>query len=268
MYKAYHLAGCIALLFVFSNVSLAQSVSNIRARVVGKQVKITYDLIESEPGQLVRIKLKSSKDNYQLQLVQVSGTGVGEDVIPGRDKEIIWYPENELGYRGFTGSLLFKIAGEVTYAPFKIINPLSKTKQKRGKKLTMVYSGGKSGEMVKVDLLKNGSVIKTFGESPNERETKGIPKKYLALGDRNKFKQLKIPAGGIKKGRYQVKITSVQKPDNNVISDPFLIKKKTPWIIRKIPIIALLGGAYYGYDTYLNVEPEETDLPESPGTPN
>lgn len=256
---------------LFYNSTMAQTISNVRARVEGDKVIVIYDLIESEPGQLFKIKLKSSKDNYTLQLVQVSGNGIGEEVSPGDDKVITWYPKDELGYRDFTGSLLFKVVGSVSSAPLKIINPIAKTKQKRGKHMTLVYSGGKSGEALKIDLLKGGVLVKTFGQSENSNPVslRGIKKKYIELGENYKFKKLKIPSKGIKKGKdYRVRITSVQRPENYVESSRFKIKKKTPWLFRKLPLLAVMGGAYYYYITYVDVDAEETDLPGDPGTPN
>jgi hypothetical protein len=74
-----------------------QSIVNVTFRQEGETVRITYDLKEAQNGQTFNIELYCSTDGgrtYGNALKAVSGD-VGEKIIGGYSKTIIWKPMQE-----------------------------------------------------------------------------------------------------------------------------------------------------------------------------
>jgi hypothetical protein len=83
-----NLAG-VSLFLVHTGI-YAQQITEVSQQVVGDKVIIKYNLLETRDDQAFDVALYISQDNFSKALRNVSGNGVGDDVLPGSDRTIIW----------------------------------------------------------------------------------------------------------------------------------------------------------------------------------
>ena len=199
----------------------AQTVENVTSKFEGAKVMISYDLVFDHPGILFDVQVFSSHNNYVSPVTQVTGD-VGEDVSPGKSKNIVWDAGAELP-EDFNDFVSIKVKAAAMNVPDYQFSPLPATSFKRERYVTLNWSGGLVGEPVRIDLLNNGQVVQnlTRGKDGNSYYWQ-VPKK------------LKTGSG------YSFQLSGAYSTDRKAISQPFKVKSKIPLIVKLSPI--LVGG--------------------------
>ncbi len=224
---------------------IAQSIENIRVENTGDKVLVQYDLKHDNPSEKFQVKIYSSATGFTDPLMMVKGD-VGDRIIPGNDKQIVWYARQELG--AFKGEVTVEIRLFESKTSFYILHPYARTSVKRASLLQLNWSGGLVDDKLEIDLYKDGKRLRSIG---NNIENTGDLK-------------WTIPQD-IKPGsKYQVKLQSSEDPSINAFSGNFTIKRKVPLLAKIGPIVLI--GAIVGIIVSLQ-EKEKEDLP-APIDPN
>lgn len=252
------------LAFCFSPFFLqAQRIDNVRAQSIGDQIIVNYDLVGSQEGQEFRIELYSSVDNFATAVFRVTGD-VGPRVRSGTQRRIIWDSKAEL--TDYKGAVTLEIRGEPLAAlPTANTNPTSTQTQvtqtpvnntmnfrspsggsvKRGKPMTISWTGGVLSDNITLDLLKGGARDRQLSQMTN-------------IGSY----QWSVPPK-MDKGYYQVRL---QSPGGEITSAEFQIKPKIPLVVKVLPavaIVAVLVVILTGGDDKGDDLPTPPDVPEN-----
>ncbi|MEJ0029238.1 MAG: Ser-Thr-rich GPI-anchored membrane family protein [Bacteroidota bacterium] len=217
----------------------AQRLENIRAEAVngGEQVIITYDISGASADQKYNVRVYSSHNTYTSPLVQV--TGDLNDVVPGTGKRIIWNAKAEMVE--YSGDVTFELQADVVTAQITVGKPSS---VKKGKTITINYSGVNPGETVKLDLIKGGVVVNQIGTSTD-------PRKY----------SWSVPVDVDKGSDYQIKATAGAR---TATSSPFSVKAKTKAIVYIIPAVVVVGVVVFLVTKSGGGGGKSKDLPNPP----
>jgi len=214
-----------ALIIAFSGLIAkvsAQDFSIKRVELAGEKVNIYYDLLDSVKGRTYTIELFSSKDNFISRLEKVSGD-IGLEIKPGGNHKITWNAKDEFGAT-FEGKVGLEVRGRV-YIPFVRLDGLNKV-FKRGKDYPLTWRGGTQQNILNFDLYKGSERIFPFSNRANVGQT-----------------TINIPTS-VKPGKdYYFKITDSKNKDQIVNTGTFSIKRKTPLLLKVIPILAIGGAA-------------------------
>ena len=221
----------IYFVFVFFCGNLAaQKIENVKATVNGDDIIITYDLSGKE-GQEFKINLYASNSNFSKPIIKASGD-IGSRITPGKDKRVVWNAKNEIPE--YKGDLVIEVRGEAGVVSSSSVRPLSFLTPsgggvKRGKVMSISWSGGSPPENVELNLVKDGAVIEKISNQSN-----------------NGVYSWQVPKG-TKTGSYQLKLTGTSSGE--VTSSTFKIKPKVSLLVKVLPVVAvgavvaiLLGG--------------------------
>lgn len=237
------------ILLVFSaHIALSQSFENVKAVTQNNKVFIYYDLISPNNDQTYAVKVYGSHDNFTNPIKFVTGD-VGNSVHPGVNKRVEWSVEAEL--TSYNGDISFELRGVPNAMKLSFRSPVAGRSVKRGKKTEVVWQGGSSSQLVRINLFKDEQLISPVAETNNTgKYTWTVPKK-------------------LKKGTYQLKLTSGSE---TISSGGFKIKKRTPFIVKMLPIVAVAGAVYFLMpgetpDDGGGGGPTDEDLPDAPGPP-
>ncbi len=230
---------CLALLFFCGSLA-AQKIENVKATINGDDIIITYDLSGKE-GQEFKINLYISNNNFSKPLIKASGD-IGSKITPGKDKRVVWNAKNELPE--YKGDLVIEVRGEAgviasSVRPLSFLSPTG-GKVKRGKIMSISWTGGSPTEGVDLSLMKDGAVKEKITDQSN-----------------NGVYSWQIPKG-TKSGSYQLKLTGTSS--GFAMSPNFKIKPKTPFIVKFLPFLAVGGAAYI----LLKPDKKANDLPVPP----
>jgi hypothetical protein len=207
-------------LVLLASTLCAQTVENINSRFDGEKIIITYDLVHSNANEKFRIDLYSSHDTYTTPLKLVTGAA-GDNVSPGRANRVIWDAKNTLP-PDFDGdiSIRIRVAKMVTVEPLSL-NPLSANAYKRGRTITITWTGGLPADQINLQLFQNNSVVMPVAERmPNSGAY-----------------SWKMPKQ-VKGKEYTIRLSNVLDPQNAVTTAPFRVKPATPFIVKALPVIA------------------------------
>jgi hypothetical protein len=229
----------------------AQKIENVTAASSEEQIIITYDLIGAQPGQEFRIQMYSSVDNFGAAVLKVTGD-IGNRIPAGTQRRIVWNSKEELN--NFKGEVTLEVRGEAlaslvpqvekpvttssSISPYSIKSPWS-TSHKRGKALTIIWSGGTPVDNVSLELLKES-----------------VPQQKLTDTKNNGNYQWEVPSK-MKTGNYQVKLKG---PNGETTSTAFRIKPKVPLILKLLPV----AGVGYLVVKLLSGGGGDDELPEPP----
>lgn len=233
------------MIFVFAY-SPAQEIEIRQVYLKEGRVHLVYDLHDQVENRTYQLRLYSSKDNFISPLSKVRGD-VGMEVAPGKNKEIIWNAREELG-TDFQGKISFEIRGRI-YVPFVKMDQFNEYKiLKRGKSYEVNWTGGRSTNVLTFDLFKEDVKVASFPNIANAGNyTLELPK-------------------GLKPGKsYRLQISDKNNKDEIVVSDYFIVKRKTPLLFQALPMGLLLGAIYV---VFSNLEPSTIDGPQMPGPPS
>ena len=226
------------LLFLCGSLA-AQKIENVKATINGDDIIITYDLSGNE-GQEFKINLYASNSNFSKPIVKASGD-IGSRITVGKDKRVVWNAKNEIP--DYKGDLVIEVRGEagVVSSSVRALSFMSPSggNVKRGKILSISWTGGSPSENIVLDLMKDGAVSQKIADQNN-----------------NGVYSWQVPKG-TKPGSYQLKLTG--SSSGGATSPTFKIKPKTPFIVKVLPFLAVGVGAY------LLFKPDkEPDLPVPP----
>lgn len=199
----------------------SQSIESINASFDGERVTISYSLNHPENAQKFKIEIYSSHDNYTHPL-QVTGDA-GENVTPGRNRVVVWNAKEVLPSE-FDSDIRIKVKGTRMAAPPIAVEPLSMNAYKKGRTISLKWSGGYSSDMLNLELKKNNVVSKKIATQLNNSGT------Y----------DWKIPKN-VKGKNYRLQLVNSSQGNSMAESSSFTIKPKTPFIVKVLPI--LVGGA-------------------------
>jgi hypothetical protein len=203
--------------------SYGQKVTNVKAELIGTDVKITFDLTGKTSADLFEVRLFASHNNFTEPLKMISGSA-GKSIKPGNNLSILWKAKEELV--NFKGEITFEVRATLMGGYYIVSNPSSTSKFKKGKLLPINWNGGEPGEKVKIELVKSNVVISTISESVGNQGS------YIWT----------IPKSTKPSKEYQVRITNTSDVDSKGLSKAFRVKGKSaaPYIL--VPLV-LAGGA-------------------------
>jgi len=194
--------------------SFAQGVENIRLRLDGENLIISYDLIGNE-NELYKVTPYCSHNNYAEPIKNIKGD-VGNDISPGKGKEFTWQAKSELGE--YAGSIQIRITAEpIPFIVFDIEHKL-----KRGKETIIRWEGGSGLSKLKFELFREDKLIKTFQEVNNTGSWRWEVPKDIKPGIDFTFKAISV-------NRFS-------------ISKSFAISRKVPLFFKVVPILGGIGG--------------------------
>lgn len=219
---------------LLSSTLQAQRIENVKATVVNEKVIITYDVTGVASGQRFKAQLYSSHNNFGSPLFRVSGD-VGE-ITPGPGKRIEWDAKSELVT--FSGEVTFQVRGQPITIDVRAVeekktvwafkNPTDGSSVRRGKYLTIEWTGGTTSENIRLDLMRDGKALQKLSDLKNNGSYSWPVPKDLEKGS-----------------GYQLKVSSGSE---SVTSPTFVIKNKFPLLLKIAPIviaggiIAIVGG--------------------------
>ena len=220
-----------------------QQISNISASQMNETtVRVTYDLKGEVPGQLFKVELFSSANQFSLPLEYVDGY-VGEDVEAGINKFIDWDISRELV--AFDGELVFEVRAKLTFTPIMVSYP-ENTKLARGKQHLVSWQGTNTSENVDIQLYRNGSRITTIASTINDG-----------------FYEWDVPSS-MKPGKgYSLRISSTSSSQSDT-GEEFSIKRKIPMLLKLVPIAIITPVVI----SILDEDPEPPKLLPTPPTPD
>jgi hypothetical protein len=238
MHKYY----LLLLLFFPFTCSVAQQVSNVRAETKGDVIYIFYDLQGSMDKQKYKIALYSSHNQLEEPVALVSGN-VGDTIMAGKDKKIEWQAKNEISR--YNGEISFEVQATLVYSPLAMSAAQVNKVYKRTKAYPFSWRGGVANEKIRLELFNGNTRVAQSEDVPNKKQ-------YT----------LKIPANARPGDTYRLKVTTLNHPDNSVLSQAFTVKRRFSWPVKLIPVAIVTGAVIYR----LTRKPDLT-LPEPPGVP-
>ena len=163
----------LCFLFSLSFCALAQNLSNLSASQQGNEVVVNYQL-EGEKGKAYTVSLYASNNNFASPLQLVQGDVAAKRVLAGGNKIIKWRVLDEL--KTFDGDISFEIRA-VPAPPLFTKVMASAERVKRGKDITISWSGGLPKEQVVVEFIKDDKQV-SAGTTPNSGSLLySVPKK-------------------------------------------------------------------------------------------
>ncbi len=269
---ANRLSGLITTLLVLvaSFSGYSQTVSNVKARSDPSNpnlVIISYDLKSSSANQTFKVELLSSADNFQKVLEKVSGD-VGENQIPGNNKQVFWRAREELGL--FSGNVTFEIRSTVMSSPLRLTGPKATDSFSPGNTMPIKWEGGFNNAIMQLELFRANILNRKITTTPNIKTYDWI-----------------VPADLDDGSNYKVKLYDLSDPSNSVMSPNFVINVaalKTSkggggskkWIfigagvavVGVVAALALGGGGETPPDNTPQDDPTRDPLPTPPDTPD
>jgi hypothetical protein len=234
----------ILLIGVVSLKVSGQQITNINASLMNEStVRVNYDLQGEVSGQLFRVYLYSSVDQYSLPLEYVDGY-VGDDIEAGLNKFIDWDISKELV--AFDGELAFEVRATLTFTPISVAFP-DKTKIGRGKQHEISWNGTNARENVDIQLFRNGAKVQTIAHTINDGSYDwDVPYSI-------------IPGKG-----YAIRISSTSSSESDT-GNEFTIRRKVPLMFKLIPFVIITPVII----KLTEEEPSEPKLlPKPPNTPD
>lgn len=204
---------------LLSTISYSQTFTIDKFERAGDDLIIYYSLTDTINNRAYTINLYSSLDNYINPLTKVSGD-IGLEVKPGGNRKIIWHAKEELGAT-FSGSVAVEVRGKL-YIPFVKLDSFEDYKKfKRKKDYKITWTGGRGNQVLNFDLYRGDKKITTYPNIAN------VGNYTLRFED-------------VRPGKnYTLKITDIKNKDDLVITEPFRISRKTPLVIKALPVLGL-----------------------------
>lgn len=233
----------LAVFLCFSTFLIPAQIFTItKVELAGNDVLLYYNLIDSSANHTYTVSLYTSTDNFNSPLTKVTGD-VGLEIKPGIGRKILWKASEELT-ETFTGDVALEVRGKI-YIPFIKLDGFNDYKKfKRNKIYKITWTGGRGNNVLSFDLYKGKKKITTYPNIANVGEYK------------MKFE-------GVRPGKnYILKISDSKNKDDVVVTDSFKIKRKTPLLVKLIPLAV---GSYF--IVKIITEPSNNEIP-NPVTPN
>jgi Ser-Thr-rich glycosyl-phosphatidyl-inositol-anchored membrane family len=203
-----------------------QTVDNILAAFDGQRVTVAYNLESSKKGQRFNVLVYSSHDNYTKALA-VAGDA-GENVTPGNGKQIVWEAKRDLP-SAFNADVQIKIkATPQSDLSVLSIQPLALNTYKKGRSISINWSGGNPADKLTLELYKDGN--------PNRMIAS-------AIDNRGNY-DWKIPQD-VKGKKYSFRLVNAASPAQHSESEKFAIKSRTPLAVKIAPVILVSAGAAF-----------------------
>jgi len=191
-----------------------------KAERQGDNIVLYYELTDSINNRAYTINVYTSLDNYINPLTRVTGD-VGLEIKPGGNRKIIWNAKEELG-ASFDGEVALEVRGKI-YIPFVKLDGFGdyqKFKRLRNYKIT--WTGGRGNSVLNFDLYRGEKKITTFPNIANVGQ-------YTLRLD-----------GNVRPGKnYRLKVSDAKNKDDVVWTENFTIKRKTPLLLKMLPILGV-----------------------------
>ena len=196
-----------------------QAIENVKASLEGENMVITYDLLNGTATEKFAVSLRSSHNNFSSALARLSGD-VGESILPGKGKRVVWALKNELP-ADFDAEITIKVKASLLAIPLTA-NQLAQRAVKKGQLVELSWQGGKTTDKIDISLLKDGA-----------------PHEQLATSINNSHQYQYTVPGSLKGSGYSFKISTAKE---EVITSPFKVKSKIKGIYIIVPV-AIIGVA-------------------------
>ncbi|MFT6036303.1 MAG: hypothetical protein ACI9XJ_001881 [Marivirga sp.] len=233
-------------LFQLSLTSYGQDIEITQIHLKEGKIEVGYNLVDDRIDRAYTINLYTSKDNFIQPMNSVAGD-IGVDIKVGENKVLVWDAKAELG-DDYIGKVSLELKGNY-YVPFVTLEGISKSSEfKRGTKQDLVWSGGRGDNILQIELYREGNLVKSYEERPNNGQTViAIPKG--------------IPPGE----NYQFKVSDKDNRDEVVFSETFKIKRKYPLSYQIIAGVVGTVGVVFMVDALI---PEPIFVIGEPSTPD
>ncbi|HLF32870.1 MAG TPA: hypothetical protein VI583_01455 [Cyclobacteriaceae bacterium] len=232
------------LLGIIPLVVTAQTIRLTRTEQQGDNIIIWYDLAGSSEGQLFRVEIFGSHNNFSKPLGIVSGD-VGPNIRPGNDKKITWNAKADI--INFTGTIEFRIKAAVQYSPLGKLAIAGSPRLKRGKAYQVTWEGGEPEDILTLELYGKEKRIYLIPDLKNTGAYDWAVPKNIRPGNRYKF--MMRPGND---------------PNSGTVSETFKIKRRMPRVLFVVPAMVLAGGIIY----YIIQQSNDKPLPQPPANPD
>lgn len=204
----------------------AQEFAIKKVELLGDKLLIHYDLIDTVKNRHYTINVFSSRDNFLHPLQRVTGDA-GLEVVPGKNRKIVWAAKDELGNQ-FDGKVALEVRGRL-YIPFVRFKGFEDYKiVKRGKPYILTWTGGTRQNILNFELYRGDH--KVWAQPP-----------VANTGSH----EIVIPTH-VKPGTdYHFRITDTKNKDDIVNTGSFRIKRKIPLALKIVPLFVVAGVAYW-----------------------
>ncbi len=248
----------LLLLILIQTTIHAQKVQNVRAEKDGDYVKIIYDLEGEDSVDKYDVELYGSHNNFTAPLQMVTGD-IGENIAPGQDKLVIWRPREELST--YTGEIVFEVRATVMGAYYKINAPTSASKFKKGKSMTIRWSGGEPSEKLRIELKRYDGRVETIAGTVDNSGSYTWTAPKSIKGGKGYQVQIVNTSDAAKKGTSKTFKVSGGIPVAVLIAAPVVVG-------GVIAAVLLSGGDDDDDDDDVIIDDDPQLLPDPPGSPD
>ena len=210
-------------------------------QIAGNEIVVHYSIEDDNSFHAYTVNLFSSNDNFAAPLVKLSGDH-GNEVKPGKDRQIRWRITEELGQ--FAGGIELELRAKM-YVPFmKMTMFKSKGRYKRGKNYPLVWQSGNPGTQVDIELFRGDTRVHSDRNVQNS----------------GKFDWM-VPETAKSGGGYRLKFTNVKSREETFFTESFTIANKIPWVLKIAAVAAVGTGIYMLTSGGVTSSHGEPDLP-------
>jgi hypothetical protein len=200
----------------------AQNIVVKRIELENDMLNLYYDLTDSLNSHTYAMSLYSSQDNFNAKEQRVTGD-IGLGIKPGANHKITWSAKEVLG-ADFKGKIRLELRAKM-FVPFLQMDAM-KNSYKRGRDISLAWKADSAPSVLNFDLYKGDKLVHSFANITNVGHT-----------------ILRIPTS-VKPGKdYYYKISDLNNKDQMVVTQTFGIKRKTPLLLKVLPIALIGGGA-------------------------
>lgn len=237
-----------AIAFLVANLSFAQQFQIEQTYTDAGKVYINFRIKENFTYEKYKVDLYSSHNNFSEPVKYVRGP-ITQDAMSatGEVIQVVWDAQREL--KEFDGNIQLELRGRVIYTP--VHSTKDNISAKQTKITTLEWEGGNPSDDIKIELVKNGSVIETLANVQN-----------VGYYDWNVTKAIEKGDG------YKIRYVNLGNPGESYETNPFKIGSKIGLALKLAPI-AVLGGAaavfLLGGDDGGGDEGGGSELPDPPG---
>jgi Ser-Thr-rich glycosyl-phosphatidyl-inositol-anchored membrane family len=216
--------GLFALLMV-SNLQ-GQTITNVLSSFDGEKITVSYNLQSKITSQRFNVSVFGSHDGYTQPLVVIGDAG--ENVNPGNGKKLTWDAKRYLP-SSFNEDVQIKIKAipQVELAALTF-QPLALKTYKKGRSISLQWSGGNPTDKLTLELYKNASQDRVIANS---------------ISNRGSY-DWKIPQD-VKGKNYSFRLVNSTNPALQNESEKFTVKSRTPVAAIVVPVVVVGAGIAY-----------------------
>jgi hypothetical protein len=203
----------IALALFVPFLLFSQKVENVKTLIDGERVVITYDLIDTLPGDTLFISIYPSDPYIELPLQGLAGD-VGKVFGGGKGKNIVWSAKDQI--LNSKNPISFDVRAELVYR-FVLLTKVKDTR--RSKRIVLKWNAWPD-RSINIQLVKDNTVQFSIANSVSKGEY-----------------SWKVPSGQDIGSFYQLRFAN---GNQILLTNEFKIKHRIPTAVKLLPLGAIV----------------------------